>query len=380
MDCPYYERLQYIGDARIQLLVSYFNTGDDRLPKHALNLMDYSRQKDGVTLSRYPDTQNQVIPTYSLWYVSTLHDYLMYGTDAGFLDDKMMGMRQILNYFIAFQEEDGSLKNVPGWNFTDWVPDWRMGTGPAADDGSSALMDLQLLHALQSAVDLENQAGDPGFAALYGNFAKKLESVIREKYWDETRGLFADTPAKDLFSQHTNSLAILAGLVDGPQAEKIGSLLLSDESLAPASIYFKYYLHLALAEAGLGDQYLSWLDIWRKNIQLGLTTWGETSDVERTRSDCHAWGSSPNIEFYRILLGIQSAAPYFKEVSIEPHLGDLREIEGSMPHPQGTIRVSYKRSGGKLRAQIVLPGKATGAFVWEGVSHPLNAGKNELTL
>jgi hypothetical protein len=31
MDCPYYEQLQYIGDARIQALISLFNSGDEEL-------------------------------------------------------------------------------------------------------------------------------------------------------------------------------------------------------------------------------------------------------------------------------------------------------------------------------------------------------------
>ena len=91
MDCPYYERLQYIGDARIQMMISYYNSGDDRQVKNGLNLFDYSRQPDGYTLSRYPDTQNQVIPTYSLWYISTLYDYLMHGTDKNFLKTKLLG-------------------------------------------------------------------------------------------------------------------------------------------------------------------------------------------------------------------------------------------------------------------------------------------------
>ncbi len=54
-----------------------------------------------------------------------------------------------------------------------------------------------------------------------------------------------------------NTLAILTGLVSGNEAAMIGKQLLSDTTLAPASIYFKYYLHLALTKAGLGDDYLN---------------------------------------------------------------------------------------------------------------------------
>jgi len=378
MDCPYYERLQYIGDARIQLIVSYYNSGDDRLAKNALNLMDQSRQRDGVTTSRYPDNLGQLIPTYSMWYITMLHDYLMYGSDKEFLSDKVLGWRQILNYFLSHME-DGSLKNVPGWNFTDWAEGWQR-NAPVGEDGSSSVMDLHLLHALQAAVELEENFGNKYFAEMYEKMEQELAATIKEKYWDESRNLFADTPEKDKFSQHANSLAILAGLTNDEQARKIGELMLEDESLTQATIYFKYYLHLALNEAGLGDDYLDWLDDWRKNIDLGMTTWGETSAVETTRSDCHAWGASPNIEFFRIMMGIDSDAPYFGKVKIEPKIGSFEKISGVMPHPAGKISVDYDNSGNGLKAEINLPDGITGTFIWESKSHDLHAGENILEL
>jgi alpha-L-rhamnosidase len=78
---------------------------------------------------------------------------------------------------------------------------------------------------------------------------------------------------------------------------------------------------------------MNWLDVWRNNIKMGLTTWAEISDLEHNRSDCHAWGASPNIEFFRTVLGIDSYAPGFSKVKIEPHLGKMENASGEIPHP-----------------------------------------------
>jgi hypothetical protein len=227
---------------------------------------------------------------------------------------------------------------------------------------------------------MEQHDGMKEYASLYKANSEQLSKTIRSKYWNNERKIFADTPEKDQFSQHTNSLAILAGLLKGEEAENLGRTLLTDTTLVQASIYFKFYLHMALVEAGLGDEYLNWLNVWRKNMELGLTTWAETSQVEMTRSDCHAWGSSPNVEFFRTLLGIDSSAPNFKVVKIEPHLGSIKKIGGEIPHPEGKISVTYDRTGQTLNAVIVLPGKVTGTFIWKGKNYPLKAGENQLNL
>jgi len=379
MDTPYWEQLQYIGDTRIQSLVSLFNSGDDHLVKNAINLFDYSRQSDGVTLSRYPTINSQMIPTFSLWYIGILHDYMMYGGDSLFVIDKLPGERQILNYFKGFQDVDGSLKNLPNWFFADWADGWLRGKGPVGKDGSSAMLDLQLLLAYQYAADMEQHIGMKEFSSIYNKHAEQLSQTIKNKYWDASKKLFADTPEKDKFSQHTNSLAILSGLVIGKEAETLGRLILGDMTLTQASIYFKYYVHQALIKAGLGNDYLSWLGVWRKNMELGLTTWGEDSNVESTRSDCHAWGASPNIEFFRTVLGIDSDSPNFKAVRIEPHLGAVTKIGGEMPHPVGLISVKYDTNQ-KKEAEIILPEKITGKFIWKGLSYDLHSGKNVVKL
>ena len=382
MDCPYYEQLQYIGDARIQALVSLYYAGDDRLARYGLTLMDHSRIPEGITLSRYPTDLHQQIPTFSLWWVAMLHDYYRYRPDSQFIKDKLPGARQVLSFFERYQQADGSLKNVPYWVFTDWSQGkgWNFGMAPIGQHGESAVLDMQLLWTYQLAADLEKQLGIAELSSLYLRRADQLKQTIQRKYWNSAKNLYADTEAKDTYSQHANSLAILAGVASAKQAPALAKQMLADTSLAPASIYFKFYLHQALTKAGLGDDYLSWLEKWRENMTLGLSTWAETSDVNTSRSDCHAWGSSPNIEFFRTILGIDSDAPGFAKVKITPHLGSINDIGGEIPHPNGLVSVSYKQSQNKLQAQINLPAKTAGSFIWKGKTHALKSGLNKLTL
>ena len=379
-DCPYYEQLQYLGDTRIQALVSLFNSGDDRLMKNYMRQADMSRNAEGITMGRAPSELAQYITPYALDYIYTIHDYMLYGKDQDFVLDLLPGAEQILQYFSKYQDKNGLIKGLPGWNFSDWVytPGWQMGVAQPGKDGYGILMDMQLLLAYQMMSEMENYQGNTFLADKYTQKATQLKSSIHNTYWSAKKGLYAQTSEKEIFSQHANAMAIITGMVEGDLAKQIAQKLLTDSTLSPCSVYYKFYLHEALIKAGLGDHYLEWLDIWRENIAMGLTTWGETSDVNATRSDCHAWGASPNIEFFRTLLGIDSAAPAFAKVKIEPHLGNIIQIGGKMPHPQGEIKVRYKKNNSTLKAEIELPTQVSGSLVWNGKTYNLKGGKNAI--
>ncbi|CAM3931248.1 Alpha-L-rhamnosidase N-terminal domain-containing protein [Pedobacter westerhofensis] len=380
-DCPYYEQLQYVGDTRIQAMVSYFNAGNDTLARNAINQIEHSRLPEGVTQSRWPSRENQVIPGFSLWYIGMLHDYWMYRNDQNFIKDKLTGSRAILNFFARYQQADGSLKDVPFWTFVDWADrnGWTAGGPPKGADGSSAAFDLQLLWAYQCSAEMEAKLGMPAMADIYRQKAAQLTQTIRSKYWSTTKQLFAETIEKNTFSQHTNSLAILTGAAAKDQWTALATKMLSDTTLTQCSIYFRYYMHMALVKAGRGDDYLSWLDAWRSNMALGLSTWAEEPDVQHSRSDCHAWGASPNIEIYRTLLGIDSDSPGFQKIKIAPHLGSITTISGSMPHPNGKVDVAYTLKGNDWDIHISLPEKTNGTFVWKSKSYPLKPGENSFS-
>ena len=113
---------------------------------------------------------------------------------------------------------------------------------------------------------------------------------------------------------------------------------------------------------------------------MGLTTWAEISDINNARSDCHAWGASPNIEFFRTVLGIDSDGPWFHQVKIEPHLNRLKNISGSIPHPMGKLFVQYQFIKDKWMIDIHLPARVTGTFIWDGKIYSLLEGKNHFDL
>lgn len=376
MDCPYYEQLQYVGDTRVQSLISLYTTGDARLMLNAIELIDSSRTAEGATYSRAPSRLQQYIPPFSLWWIGMVHDYWMYQDDPAFVRRMLPGVRAVLDFFAARQKENGSLRAIPWWNFIDWTKEWAEGVPPTPADGSSAPLDLQLLLAYRWAAEMEEVLGSESVAEDDRDAEDQLRGAIRTLYWSSSRKLFADTPGGTQFSQHTNALAILADVSTGAEARDLIGRTLEDKSLVQCSIYFRHYLHSALNKAGAGDSYLDLLGPWRTMLRNGLTTWAETEDP--ARSDCHAWGASPNFELFRTVLGIDSAAPGFRRVLIRPFLGKLMQAAGSIPHPKGEIRVKLALDGKTLDAQVVLPEGTTGEFDWHGSKKELVAGTNHL--
>ena len=375
-DSPYYEQLQYIGDTRMTALISLYTAGDDRLVRNAIDLFHDSRTPEGLTQSRYPSFLPQYIPPYSLLWVGMLHDYWWYRGDPEFVRGYLHGARGVLDWFEARLAPSGLLGPLEWWNFVDWVPAWNDGVPPLDGGGQSSILSLQFAAALREAADLEAAFGIPERAEHYRAVRAKIIEGVRMKCWDRTRGLVADTAARKNFSQHANILAVLEDVVPPPDQPLVMKSVLEDPSLSQATFYFRFYLHRAMKKAGLADDYVKQLDPWRTMLALGLTTWAE--NPEPTRSDCHAWSAHPNFDLLATVAGIEPATAGFAEVLIEPHLGPLQKLTASLPHPLGDIAVSYQRKGEGLIADVTLPEKLSGSFLWEGKKVALHEGKQHL--
>ena len=389
MDTPYWERLQYVGDTRIQALISYAVAGDDRLARQAIQAFNDSRIPDGLTQSRYPSSLVQMIPTFSLLWVGMVNDFWLYRGDADFVRAQLPGTRAVVSWYLDHQRADGLMGKVPWWPFVDWGKDFEAGMPPQDEDGGAAVITLQFVEALRNAAQIEAALGDPRMAKSYLDAAARAAEAVYKLCWNDQYGLIADTPAHQHYSQHANILAVWLDVVARKNQKDVLEKILSTSDptfhantklpeMTAATYYFRFYLSRALLHAGMGDRYLQLLDPWREMISLGLTTWAESP--EPTRSDCHAWSAHPNFDLLTIVAGIRPKTAGFETVTIEPHLGALQRVEAAVPTPKGNVEVKYRRVSTGVKAQITLPAGMSGGLTWNGHETVLKPGKQTLTL
>lgn len=379
MDTPYYEQLQYVADTRIQALISLYVSGDDRLMRNAIELLHNSRVPEGITQSRYPTELHQFIPNFSLFWVSMLHDYWRYRSDDAFLKQYLPSIRNVLSWFETRVTEKEMLGLLPYWDFTDHS--YKSKEIAAAGKGEEGLTpnSLQFAYTLRQAADLFDYFGENGDAERYRQLADKLVKATYEHTYDPERQLFADTPAKKSYSQHANIFAVLTNALPKDQQPALLEKVVKLPELVQQTIYFQFYLGQAFKEAGVADRYLENLGPWRTAIKMGFTTFPE--GPEPTRSDCHAWSASPNYEFLATVCGIEPASPGFKTVRINPALGNLKEVEGAMPHPAGEIGVKFTKNGKNgLVGEISLPEGLSGEFEYQGKKIALKGGSQKIRL
>lgn len=385
MDTSYWEQLQYIGDTRLQMLLSYDVSGDPRLAVQALDAFDSSRQLEGIPQSSWPARNKNAIPPFALLWIGSLHDYWMRQPDTEVLTRTLPGARAVLDWYAPYVRENGIVRPTPHWPFIDWRPDLnglerKNGKGP-----DSCIITMMYYGALKDAADLENALGEPARADKNRIEMRRVADGLKSQCWSAERGLYADTPDKAQFSQHANALAVVYDLIPAAEQravlEKVtlpGRGIDAPEGITGTTYYFSYYLGRAFDHAGMADRYLDLMQTWRGLLAHNFTAWPE--EFEPSRSDSHAWSAHPTSGLLTYVAGIQPDAPGFARVKVTPHLGTLKRLDAAMVHPKGMIETVYRMRGNRLTATVTLPQGLEGVFEWRGQKRLLRAGSNRLEL
>lgn len=375
VDCPYWERLQYVGDTRIQALVSYFVSGDDRLARNAIEQFYWSTTYDGLTYSRYPSSLAQFIPNYSLVWVTMVHDYFMYRNDPEFVKSFLPGIRRVLEHFEQYVSPENMMTEQPYWDFFDHT----FPTHKIIEESTSKRLTTNSLfyaYTLDMATEIFKYYNESQLAQKYSSLSQKLKQGVKEQAWDTNRQLYADTPDKKHFSMHSNIMALLSGMVPKSEQRNFVKKIIETKELTPTTLYFDFYLARAMNQAEAGDLYMNLLSKWKSLLSLGLTTFPEGVD----RSECHAWSASPNYEMLATFAGVQPAAPGFKKVVVKPLMQTLDKVQGSIPHWAGDVQVDFVKKGNQLTGKVILPKDITGRLEWNGKVIELNSGENTISV
>ncbi len=289
-DCPYYEQMQYIGDTRIQALISYTIANEGRLGKQAIEQFDQSRIASGLPMSRYPSNFRQIIPGFSLFWIMMIDDYFRYFNDSEIIRKHWQGINDVLNHFEAVRNSDGLIGYPGEWNFSDWVQGWVQGKSNRGTTETETLFNLLYAQSCRISANLAQVIGEN--AEVYLKRYEMTKKAVNANCFNSARGLYTDVPNREYFSQHTNAWAILSGVTDKAREDKIINAILFDDSLSQCSLYFSFYLLELMTKMNNMEGFNLILKKWEKFIDYGFTTFPECLELS-CRSDCHAWSAGP---------------------------------------------------------------------------------------
>lgn len=126
-DCPSRERAGWLCDSYFLGRTEYFLTGSSLVEKNFLeNFLHeehYPGLPDGMLPMCYPSdhiVSGHFIPQWTLWLILELEEYLQRSGDRDLIDRFQPRIEKLLEWFKGFENTDGLLEKLPGWNFVEW--------------------------------------------------------------------------------------------------------------------------------------------------------------------------------------------------------------------------------------------------------------------
>ena len=341
-----------MGDTRIQALISYAVTGDDRLARQAHRKPSTSRASPTASpTAAIPVRCRRSFPPFPCSMIGMVHDYWLYRPDPEPARATLPGTRTVLAWFATHEQPDGLLDKLPWWSFIDWVSNRR---DSHLRRQRRVLRDHARIPGRTERCRRSRKGlGDPHLAARYQARAAHVRSGLYGKCWNASRGLHrrqsrpeelqpaGQHPGRPLRRQSpkTTSRRCCAGCWPSSPAPP-------PTAFSSASYYFRFYLARALDHAGMADEYLNSIDPWRKLLPLHFSTWPEIPG--NTRSDSHAWSAHPIYDLLTLVAGIEPASPRLRH-------GPHRSPPGHAALAQGQLSPSR----GHDRGGISPPGRRT---------------------
>ncbi|MBA3798129.1 MAG: hypothetical protein H0X18_03270, partial [Geodermatophilaceae bacterium] len=374
LDCPGREQRAWIADSYVQMLVSYVSNPDWRLIRHHLLLTSRSRHPSGLLAAAAACDFARVgmtTPDYSLHWIRALAAYWRHTGDEQFVGTLRPIAERIIERYEQQRGASGLLEDFPGWVFLDWAQVER--------DTITGAHDALYACALGAYAELP---GAHPVADLVAGTRTAFEAL-----WDADRQVYVDAAGARgrgrRISQHTNCLALLAGIVPADRAADLVDLIAdpagstlggrlvttltpsdvhagsdaaqrvlrfqfeappdfdAERDVVAAQPWFCRFLHEAYARHDRRDLVLASLLRWK--LEPGNGTLQEFWDAEPGRSSrCHGWSASPTYDLTTYVLGVRPSQPGYGRAVVDPFLGPLTRASGRVPTPLGWLDVAVR--------------------------------------
>ncbi|MBN2161352.1 MAG: hypothetical protein JXR25_01530 [Pontiellaceae bacterium] len=362
MDCPGRERAGWLCDSFFTGRVEPLLCGDSRIEHNFLEnyLLPerFAGIPEGMLPMCYPaeHPDGVFIPQWAMWFVLELEEYLKRTGDRSLLDRAGRKLVRLHDYFATFENNDGLLENLPGWNFIEWSKANELTDGISYPTN---MLYARMLEAMGRLLDDDTLL----------NKARGIHAVVRRQAFDGT--FFADHAVCDDngIPQRTGEstevcqyYAFFCGTATPETYPDLWQTLLTEfgparnptavhERLHPANAFIGYFLRMELlSRQGETARLMQEM----KDYFLGMaertgTLW-EHCDV---RASCnHGFASHLCVHLFRDVLGVHCIDRANKTVEVSVPAHGPESCGGTIPLPDGLLRIRWSRGGAP---QIFLP-------------------------
>lgn len=337
------ERTAYEADAYLTQLDQYYTDGEVQMARDTFD-----------RLMKYPTWPTEWAPhmifmAYADWMETGDTNWLAPRYDA--LKSKLQLDRAGPDGLLV--SSDAKIK----WgDLVDWPPGERDGY---VFTHVNTVVNAFHLRALTLMAELARALGHDAEADDYAARERAAQSAFQEELFDPALGLYRDGEGTDHASIHANLFPLAFGLVPVEHRTHVAQWL--GERGMKCSVYAAQYLLEGLFENGETAPALALIGApndrsWRHMVESGTTiTWEAWDQRYKPNQDwTHAWGAAPANLLPRFVLGAQPLAPGWKQVSICPHPGPLKNARGRVPTPLGPIQIKWN-NGHMFKLSITLP-------------------------
>jgi len=337
------DRWVWSGDAYQSYLMNYYLFFDSPTVTHTLLAL---RGKDPVT------SHINTIMDYTFYWFLGINDYYQYTGDKTFIEQNYPRMQSMMDYCLSRRDKDGLMQGLTGdWVFIDWADG-------LSKQGEVSFEQILFCRSLETMAQCAKIAHDDASAAKYTTIAADMRAKIFSYYWNEQKHALVhsriDGKPTDNVTRYANMFSIFFNYLDDDKKQDVKKyVLLNNDVPKITTPYMRFYELESLCAIGDQSYVLKQMkDYWGGMLKLGATSfWEEYNPVDTGaniyamygrpygKSLCHAWGASPIYLLGKYFLGVKPTSPGYKDYLIEPNLGGLQWMQGTVPTPNGDIKV-----------------------------------------